>query len=206
MPRFQDEPESRSRDSSQGLLIASGIFKQLVPGSPANPYLGTLEAALKLDRTIFQCLGKKFELRGQNIFASSMRGRTATRLVEFIGQQQRGEQQILRILRREIAVHALQFGIDHAPQMPQPGFLPRAAGDQIGLARNVELYLAHRSRLSISASRSRSVPATSDRKACVATSTAAEDGALAAPFTDRSIRASAISIRPKAFLIRSPSI
>ena len=34
-PGPQDEPVSQDRDSSLGLLIASGIFKRLVPGSPA---------------------------------------------------------------------------------------------------------------------------------------------------------------------------
>ena len=39
-PGPQDEPVNQDRDSSLGLLIASGIFKRLVPGSPADAYLG----------------------------------------------------------------------------------------------------------------------------------------------------------------------
>lgn len=64
-PDLPDEPASRGRDSTLGLLIASGMFKRLVPGSPAAVYLGCLRLALKLVGTILQQIGKVFQRRGQ---------------------------------------------------------------------------------------------------------------------------------------------
>lgn len=68
---LQDEPASQGRDSSQGLLIASGIFKRLVPGSPAMSYLGARKLTLKLARTIFQCIGEKFQLWCKRVVADA---------------------------------------------------------------------------------------------------------------------------------------
>ena len=59
----RDEPVNRSRDSSLGLLIASGIFKRLVPGSPANPYLGGARRCLKQVGGFFEFFGNHFEQR-----------------------------------------------------------------------------------------------------------------------------------------------
>lgn len=59
-PGSQDEPVFQGRDSSLGLLIASGIFKRLVPGSPAASYLGCVARRLKLCCTGFQPIGKFF--------------------------------------------------------------------------------------------------------------------------------------------------
>src|SRR3546814_12774364 len=106
-----------------------------------------------------------------------------------------------------VAMRYFLLGLYPFALLPVPLFLPRSTVDLVSLAHDDRLHLAHLSRPSSSASRSRSVPATSVRKACAASSAAAtEDGALAAPSAERSIRASAISIRPKAFLLRSPSI
>ena len=64
-PSPQDEPVNPGRDSSHGLLIASGIFDRLVPGSPATAYLGRRCLTLKLGDTIFEQFGKPFERRGE---------------------------------------------------------------------------------------------------------------------------------------------
>ena len=58
----QDEPVNQDRDSSLGMLIASGMFNQLVPGSPAMSYLGVRKAALKLSCTNFYRIGHLFQL------------------------------------------------------------------------------------------------------------------------------------------------
>ena len=53
-PGPRDEPGRQGRDSPLGLLIAPGILLRLVPGSPANPYLGSRGRALKLIRRLFE--------------------------------------------------------------------------------------------------------------------------------------------------------
>jgi len=47
MHRTSGRTRDPGRDSSHGLLIASGMFCRLVPGSPANAYVGLLRAGLK---------------------------------------------------------------------------------------------------------------------------------------------------------------
>ena len=47
-----------------GLLIASGMFNRLVPGSPANPYLGACDRRFKRGGTGFGAIRKGFELAG----------------------------------------------------------------------------------------------------------------------------------------------
>ena len=64
------EPVDQGRDSSLGLLIASGIFDRLVPGSPAAPYLGCDRRArnafaFQLVGAFLQQPGKAFECRGE---------------------------------------------------------------------------------------------------------------------------------------------
>ena len=63
----------QGRDSSLGLLIASGIFKRLVPGSPAALYLGGGKLALKLIRAFFDQLCQLLEFLS-NFVASEQRG------------------------------------------------------------------------------------------------------------------------------------
>ena len=57
----------QGRDSSHGLLIASGIFMRLVPGSPAMPYLGGTAATLKGGSGILERDSHAFELIAQTI-------------------------------------------------------------------------------------------------------------------------------------------
>ncbi len=66
-PNPTAEPVDQGRDSSHGLLIASGIFMRLVPGSPAMPYLGGTAATLKGGSGILQRDGHAFELIAQTI-------------------------------------------------------------------------------------------------------------------------------------------
>ena len=53
----QDEPVDQIRDSSLGMLIASGMFMQFVPGSPAKAYLGIVCTCLKLSGNAFKLSG-----------------------------------------------------------------------------------------------------------------------------------------------------
>src|SRR3569623_3350580 len=45
------------RDSSQGLLIASGMFDRRVPGSHASAYVGSARGVLKLSGEDFKTFG-----------------------------------------------------------------------------------------------------------------------------------------------------
>jgi len=98
-PGPQDEPVNQDRDSSLGMLIASGMFEQLVPGSPAVAYLGVSETALKLARTIFYSVSQFLQLVGDRAGRVIRAARAALCLVQLIGEEQRRKQQILRILR-----------------------------------------------------------------------------------------------------------
>lgn len=247
-PSPQDEPVCQGRDSSQGLLIASGIFKRLVPGSPATTYLGSRKPALKLVGTVFKQFGKPLQRRGETrvnraILARPRRGRVGrdpgthfvqfqlqrialfrharkaraqlgfnlfgidqlgpgpgelgadivtfaggglsgalhvgqlvfqfddpgavlvvlahgkvaltpggvefvahvvqlgalrhgavTRLVQVLGDQQRGEQHVLRFLRSAVGTEFGELGIDQRTKPGDVVFLPVGAGDGIGLA------------------------------------------------------------------------
>ena len=62
----RDEPVFQNRDSSLGLLIASGIFERLVPGSPAVTYLGGQRSTLKHLCSVFESARYSFELIGQS--------------------------------------------------------------------------------------------------------------------------------------------
>ena len=48
-----------------GLLIASGMFNRLVPGSPAVPYLGACERCFKRGSIGFGAIGDSFEASGK---------------------------------------------------------------------------------------------------------------------------------------------
>ena len=65
-PGPQDEPGRQGRDSSRGLLIAPGILLRLVPGSPADPYLGYRGPPLKLVGAGFEKFGEPLE-RGSEL-------------------------------------------------------------------------------------------------------------------------------------------
>ena len=83
----QDEPVNQDRDSSLGMLIASGMFNQLVPGSPAAAYLGVSETALKLARTIFYSVGQFLQLVGDMVRRIIRAARAALGLVQLIGEE-----------------------------------------------------------------------------------------------------------------------
>ena len=53
-----------ARDSSQGLLIASGMFVRLVPGSPADLYVGAERLILKPRGDALEPFGETFERFG----------------------------------------------------------------------------------------------------------------------------------------------
>ena len=94
---------NQDRDSSHGLLIASGIFDQLVPGSPAKFYLGVRCRRFKRGCTGFDAGGQGFELLGDARIERGRRGqvilwRLGTRLAEiFFELDDRGAQGFNRV-------------------------------------------------------------------------------------------------------------
>jgi len=71
----------QSRDSSLGLLIASGIFAWLVPGSPVVTDLGACGLTFKLGCRFFGACSDRFELLGERFGMRGVVCRTAEQVV-----------------------------------------------------------------------------------------------------------------------------
>jgi len=195
-PGFQDEPGPQDRDSPLGLLIAPGILMWLVPGSPAAAYLG-------VPRVVLKHLGQRFNARGECVKLGELcfaaiatladRGRrrgTPLRFLGLIGQDQCGEEQILRVVRRG----ARQLAIDHRGKAADMLLFAISTGDGKGPAADVQRDLAHASKLSMSSSSS-SIAADTRLRSCASLAEAGVRGCVTSASAASSVRLRACEIR-----------
>ncbi len=127
---------------------------RLVPGSPADPYLGLLSSALKSRRCIFQRSGQRFQFIGYcgGIDLDRGRGRSRSTLIgfiQFISKQDSRKQQVLRFVVGEVRPHLGELPIHHACEMTHAVFLAVGAGNRVSASADFEPDVAHPSRLSI---------------------------------------------------------
>ena len=155
-----------ARDSSHGLLIASGIFWRLVPGRPVTYYLVSLYALLKDRGAAFKARGQLVEHR-RDLFGEVATcfpaGIAIAELMILVGQQKRREQQRPCLALPISCAHGFQSFVELPAEAHYMFFFPIGAGDRIIPAADGKGHIAHRSSRSIRASNWRKVEPTSLR-------------------------------------------